>query len=186
MPYTKTIKMEPLSSYCYANETPITAMHSQASVYPTATMDPYTTAHHYANYAPIPNSQYCSVESYQHTLPQTSSPHAYSMMQPGTYIPSGSVGSASPVPSPTDGSCITNPLTPPHEDVLRSSASPPSVHEAGYQTIHPLHTISGTIHLPGEIDKQFILYMLIIHFNKYWFDDLILNFLFFPYRVTCV
>lgn len=158
--YTKTIKMEPTSSaFCYTNDTAgVAAMHPHASaVYPSpASVDPYT-GHHYiaaaaASY--VPSSQYCSNpgvdSSYQ---PAAASAAGYSMIQ---YVPPSLATSVSPVPSPQDGSTLSNPLTPPHDDSLNNirnspSASPCSVQETGYQSIIPIQTISGSIHLPGEI-----------------------------------
>lgn len=148
--YTKAIKMEPSTSFCYANDTTVTAMHPHASaVYPSASVDPYT-GHHYiaAGYAGIHNTQYCgnSVDSSY----QPASTTGYSMIQ---YVPPGIAASVSPVPSPEDGSCLSNPLTPPHDDSLirhSPSASPCSVNDNGYHNIIPIQTISGSIHLPGK------------------------------------
>jgi hypothetical protein len=151
--YSKAIKMEPSPSYCYTNETVAAAMHSHPSVYPTASIDPYTS-HYIASYHSVPSSQYCSVDnSYQVT--NISAPNtAYPMIQ---YMPTASmVTNSSPVPSPEDGSCMSNPLTPPHdtETLIRQSptGSPGSVHhEVPYHQSIPLPTISGSIHLPGKV-----------------------------------
>lgn len=144
--------MEPSTNFCYANDaTAVTAMHTHASVYPSASMDPYTGHYIAASYPGAPNAQYCSVDAaYQVANISASNSGGYSMIQ---YIPPLTTTS-SPAPSPGDGSCLSNPLTPPHDDSLirqSPSGSPSSVqHETNFQTI-PLQTIQGSIHLPGTV-----------------------------------
>ncbi|XP_019854428.1 PREDICTED: nuclear factor 1 C-type-like isoform X2 [Amphimedon queenslandica] len=158
--YSKAIKMEPSSTtYCYANDTTgVAAMHPHASaVYPSpASIDPYTGHHYIAAASYVQSSQYCSNpgidSSYQ---PSASNGTGYSMIQ---YVPPSLATSVSPVPSPQDGStCLSNPLTPPHDESLNirnsPSASPCSVQESAYQSIIPIQTISGSIHLPDHLEK---------------------------------
>ena len=145
LPYTKTVKMEPISNYCYANETAIAAMHSQTHVYPTSSMDMYNT--HSYSYAAVPSSQYCE-PSYNTPQPwntiattETSQANSYAMH----YTPTSNTSPVSSPPTPPNGS--------PHsiyeEGTLihhSPSASPQSIHE-GFQSL-PLQSITGSIHLP--------------------------------------
>lgn len=156
--------MEPSTSFCYAADNTITAMHPHAAtsaVYPTtASVDPYT-GHHYIStgYAGLHSSQYCSpvAESSYQPAANTGS---YSMIQYATAAAAGPPGltSVSPAPSPGDGSCLSNPLTPPHDDSLirqSPSASPCSANDSGYQNMLPLQNISGSIHLPGNLSSVY-------------------------------
>ena len=139
--------MEPATSFCYANDSPVTAMHTHASVYPSASMDPYT-GHYIAASYPGAHTQYCAVDASYQVANISASNSGYSMIQ---YIPPSLTSTSSPAPSPGDGSCLSNPLTPPHDDsLIRQSPSASPQHEATFQTI-PLQTISGSIHLPGKV-----------------------------------
>lgn len=163
LPYAKTVKMEPVTSYCYTNETALPTMPAQ-TVYPSGhssiiTMDPY----HYASYSAtaIPSSQYCTqVDSYSthSTSPINSwSPAAPQSSQYSVYHGQAH-SNTSPVPS-EEGAC--NPLTPPHSQGIPSSpqsgyhedstmihhspsSSPASISETSYQTV----SMHRNTHLP--------------------------------------
>ena len=141
--------MEPVTSYCYANEPAMVAaaMHGQTPVYPSS--DAYNT--HYSNYTPAMPTTYEA--PYNTSQWETSQAMTYATgQQLQTTLTVSSVSSP------------TNPLTPPQSGSPHSmynghddgnlmhhspSGSPQSVHEATFQALS-LPSITGSIHLPGK------------------------------------
>ena len=152
--------MEPVANYCYANETAMVAaaMHAQTPVYPTSTVDAYST-HHYNNYTSAVPTSY-ELPYHQSTSSQV---WASETSQPLTYAATTLPQLQTTHTTSSDSSPV-NPLTPPqsgsphsiygHEDTNlmhhSPSSSPQSVHErASFQPLS-LPSISGSIHLPGK------------------------------------
>ena len=151
--------MEPVTSYCYANEPAMVAaaMHAQTPVYPTSTLDGYSSTHFNSYTTAVPTTYEApyplSTSSQVWQSHETSQPISY----PTTVHQLHNTQTISSVSSPT------NPLTPPqsgsphslygHEDGNlmhhSPSGSPQSIHETSFQALS-LPSISGSIHLPGK------------------------------------